>query len=89
MKKKWPNPIPPAQRLCVDRRTAACLLSVSSSLFSKRVRDGDYPQPIRGHLPPRWLVEDLIRFLLADLLGDKQHELSENPKEEDWPSFEL
>jgi hypothetical protein len=63
---KLSNPIPPLQRLCVDRRTAAWLLSVSPSLFDKRVKELAYPQAVSGHSPPLWLVEGL--------LGDKRSE---------------
>ena len=55
------NPIPPIERAYVDRRSAAALLSVSVSLFDKRVRARTYPQPVPGQ-PPRWAVAELLDY---------------------------
>lgn len=39
------NPIPPWQRIAVDAKTAACMMSCGRSTFFERVKDGTYPKP--------------------------------------------
>jgi hypothetical protein len=39
------NPIPPWDRIAVDARTAARMLSCGYSTFFRRVKEGVYPAP--------------------------------------------
>lgn len=50
------NPIPPWERIAVDARTAAWMLSCGRSTFFERVKNGTYPKPGKDG---KWGVEAL------------------------------